>query len=713
MTSTPVACPYPGAVPLSADQHRLLVGRTRDIADLTRFVQTKQIITLTAPSGVGKTSLLRAGLFKELDGRGYVVAPFAEWSKLTAAEDPWDRLVIAVKGGLESAGLWDPGDQESPEPTEFLEGLERRFGGTLVLVFDQLEEVFRLDPHLGDQLLLAIMNLVAPPDGGPPFPFKFVLSLRSEFRDSVGTLENGLAESYWQAYRLAPVSDDAIPHLVTQPLEGTGVEISDDDARRFVKLWEAGAGTAIYDDESSRGSIRLGLLHMQALLWVLWHQVQPKAGQLLSWDVLNKQDVLKTDKDLSRGGSVEIFEHAIDKYVELRLEQIESEFPDARIGVETRIAGARLVPYLSSGSYKQIWDSADLIWRAEADSLDLLMRSLSPRAGEDSRSLVRALVRSSLIHSADLYRAATLPAEQASSRLLELAGYGSDPRVSESDHEHVSAGRVRGRSTLSVLAEVVANHGRSLVWLADAMLIRITPDVDNRTSISVTHDGFGPALSGWGDAKLQELDAALASLVQVAGEPLVFSEEKMSHGLVKDLVWWGGAISGRIISTEFRDCDLRGTVFSNCHLENVRFVNCNLRGVLFRMPTIAGDEGLDFTVESPSAHQEVEVNSLTLLQVDAVNQAPLMFRGLSGVGLFIELSTSSPVTLDRVDLQHVNLAAGRESDEGCLEIRGGKVSHLVVSSESAFRVETSNEPELKFAEYGPLVQGAQAASDGG
>src|SRR4051812_48418967 len=73
-------CPWPGPRPFDEEtEQSLLVGRKSDRASFLTEVTNHRLIFLTGVSGVGKTSLLNAGLVPDLRAAGYVVAVCRDW----------------------------------------------------------------------------------------------------------------------------------------------------------------------------------------------------------------------------------------------------------------------------------------------------------------------------------------------------------------------------------------------------------------------------------------------------------------------------------------------------------------------------------------------------------------------------------------------------------------------------------------------------------
>lgn len=143
--------PWLGLFSYSEETRAYFHGRDEETAELARRVQRKLLTVLFGQSGLGKTSLLRAGLVPRLRGEGYcpvyVRIDYAPGSP-TASE----QIKQAVFRATQAAGHWTrPGSAVKGEPLwEFLHHrgdlLRDAEGRTLtpLLIFDQFEEIFTL-----------------------------------------------------------------------------------------------------------------------------------------------------------------------------------------------------------------------------------------------------------------------------------------------------------------------------------------------------------------------------------------------------------------------------------------------------------------------------------------------------------------------------------------------------------------------------------------
>ena len=143
--------PWLGLFSYTEDTRAYFHGRDEEAAELARRVQRKNLTILFGQSGLGKTSLLRAGLVPRLRPQGYCPV----YVRVDYAPDspaPAEQIKQAIRRETTQAGVWTRTDNtvEGESLWEFLHHrgdlLRDADGKPLIplLIFDQFEEVFTL-----------------------------------------------------------------------------------------------------------------------------------------------------------------------------------------------------------------------------------------------------------------------------------------------------------------------------------------------------------------------------------------------------------------------------------------------------------------------------------------------------------------------------------------------------------------------------------------
>jgi len=125
----------------------LFFGRERETEVVVANVLASRLTVLYGPSGVGKSSLLRAGVARELR-RLAETDPLAVVVVSSWAGDPVPAIEEAARAAVADALGADPGDA-SGSLSDRLDAWTAALGGELVLLLDQLEEAFLYHPRGG------------------------------------------------------------------------------------------------------------------------------------------------------------------------------------------------------------------------------------------------------------------------------------------------------------------------------------------------------------------------------------------------------------------------------------------------------------------------------------------------------------------------------------------------------------------------------------
>ncbi|TDI40916.1 MAG: hypothetical protein E2P02_16080 [Acidobacteria bacterium] len=179
--------PWPGLLPFGEDDWRFFHGREFESEMLVRRVERERLTILFAPSGLGKSSILQAGLFPRLRRENV----FPVYIRLDYSSDK-PNLIAQVKNAVVQATAH--ARVEAPEPLaketlwEYFHRSEVEFWSPRhqvlrpLLVFDQFEEVFTLgerDPSRSQATNAFITELADLVEGRPPVQLKSRLEMES------------------------------------------------------------------------------------------------------------------------------------------------------------------------------------------------------------------------------------------------------------------------------------------------------------------------------------------------------------------------------------------------------------------------------------------------------------------------------------------------------------------------------------------------------
>ena len=219
---------YPGARPFedSPLDQQVFRGRAADVERLYQRVLGAQLLVLFSKSGLGKTSLLNAGLFPRLREKAFLPVPVRLNGNKPASQTVIAALVAAAaRPGTrltagDTSGLW-----------EYLRTTLIWRDGLLltpVLVFDQFEEIFTLRDATFRDALAAELGALAtglPPLrlqaagglGGPAPDVKILLSLREEYLGTLQEISLAIPGLFQERVRLAPLADEDARQAIVEP----------------------------------------------------------------------------------------------------------------------------------------------------------------------------------------------------------------------------------------------------------------------------------------------------------------------------------------------------------------------------------------------------------------------------------------------------------------------------------------------------------------
>ena len=220
---------YPGIRAFTNDplERTLFQGRARETKSLLHLILAERLVVLSARSGIGKSSLIGAGVTHPLQARGYCPVPIR-------LNDPATRPVVALReqfgaevarqgyefqegepGSLwayfKTCEIWD--DDELIEP---------------VLILDQFEELFTLhdDAERREFIreLAMVVRGIGPREeeakhGGSPPPIRVLMSMREDFLGRLEELAHDLPAIFENRFRIEPLSRKQARQAIIKPAE--------------------------------------------------------------------------------------------------------------------------------------------------------------------------------------------------------------------------------------------------------------------------------------------------------------------------------------------------------------------------------------------------------------------------------------------------------------------------------------------------------------
>ncbi|MBA3570459.1 MAG: hypothetical protein H0W34_00470 [Pyrinomonadaceae bacterium] len=306
------ACPYRGLVPYLENDADYFFGRDSDTEIIVANCLTTRLTLLYGSSGVGKTSVLNAGVARTLRKRAkrnllerkcpeYVPIPFNMWR-----DDPvaglHGRIEETLRGLLPAS--W--ARKFPTRPARLVESLRRWSDlatSDLVLLLDQFEEHFLYRPvhdnRFDDELIEAVTT--------PNLRVNVLISLREDALARLDTFRAGIPFLFDNCLRLDHLTQEAARQAIREPLtlynergaaKGRHVRIAPKLVEQVVKQVRAGrvrlnsegAGAVKGFNESDEESAKVEAPYLQMVMMRLWREDVREGSGKLKLSTLNRLD---------------------------------------------------------------------------------------------------------------------------------------------------------------------------------------------------------------------------------------------------------------------------------------------------------------------------------------------------------------------------------------------------------------------------------------
>ncbi|MCR9093063.1 MAG: hypothetical protein NXI30_02490 [bacterium] len=264
---TPDEHPFVGIRPYHEGQRAIFTGRDDDATRISNKIYSARISVLYAPSGVGKTSVLRALVVPELRESGAYVVYHDSW----ATDDWMAPLRRSLRKSLEGA----PGVvAEDADLASTIDGA--RPGRSVVLILDQLEFLLLREPAEVDTFRAELAAILACESD-----VRILLSLREEYLAALDPFKTTILSILQSTMRLQALDGDAAERALIEPIEHFGRSIDPDLVKRIRSDLEK-----IDRSRSNRASIELTTL--QVIGKVLWDDALESKAMRLTLDAYER-----------------------------------------------------------------------------------------------------------------------------------------------------------------------------------------------------------------------------------------------------------------------------------------------------------------------------------------------------------------------------------------------------------------------------------------
>ncbi len=219
--------PYKGLIPYAEEDAPFFFGREHERAVISANLLAARLTLLYGPSGVGKSSVLRAGVEHELRQlaqqnlveRGepeLAVVVFNSWR-----DDPIVGLSRAVQGALaQTLVVMDKKIDPLPTPNELVQNLEAwtaRSNGDLLIILDQFEEYFLYHAQEDGERTFAVEFPRAV--NRPDLRVNFLVALREDALSKLDRFKGRIPNLFDNYLRVEHLTRDAARDAIEKPLD--------------------------------------------------------------------------------------------------------------------------------------------------------------------------------------------------------------------------------------------------------------------------------------------------------------------------------------------------------------------------------------------------------------------------------------------------------------------------------------------------------------
>ncbi|MBC8492165.1 MAG: hypothetical protein H8D43_00155, partial [Chloroflexi bacterium] len=290
MEDTTGQCPYKGLGPYTERDAAFFFGRERDQRLIIANLFAARLTTFYGASGVGKTSVLQAGVAYHLRQRDdLAIVVFNAWSG-----DPVAGLKQAVANEIKRLLKEPMPIPESASLVDFLAEGVTRLDGRLMIILDQFEEYFlyHLQEHGEGTLVVEFPRAVNNPD----LRVSFLVSIREDSLAKLDRFKGRIPNLFDNYLRIEHLDREAARAAIEKPIEqynrlrvpdGPRVSIEQDLVKAVLALLRTGqvvlggAGRGVFRGRPTPAEARLATPYLQLVMTRLWDEARQADSRTL------------------------------------------------------------------------------------------------------------------------------------------------------------------------------------------------------------------------------------------------------------------------------------------------------------------------------------------------------------------------------------------------------------------------------------------------
>ncbi|HEY6968829.1 MAG TPA: hypothetical protein VJA94_06485 [Candidatus Angelobacter sp.] len=208
------SCPYVGLQPYTEDDRQFFFGREREQRIISSNLYASPLTVVYGASGVGKSSILRAGVMPYLQSsERTTVVYFNQWQDPSFTE----KLKVQCLDAVARSTTQRPSVDIKKSLGKFLTSLAKESGCALLILLDQFEEYFLYHPENNDRSnfdgeFASAVNQTQAELG-------FMIAMRDDWLSRLDRFQRRIPNLLGNTYRLDHLTSAAAEDAIRKPLD--------------------------------------------------------------------------------------------------------------------------------------------------------------------------------------------------------------------------------------------------------------------------------------------------------------------------------------------------------------------------------------------------------------------------------------------------------------------------------------------------------------